>query len=233
MGAIHFLYSHYKNENHDIISKDDFQGDNNDKSYINNQNNFLNKKTNRKNDNIEESEICNNKIVKQSMGIKKNDIEDKIEQIYNLTFETNQLIKYLINNSIPLKNNSINNEYSFKIISPDIRGIILTPPKGIKNIEFVLKIKNDGIKDWPEDKTYFKIDKESTGFKTNINDIQLGYLKVGEEKEFKIEVNVIGDLAVKKYQLALDFYVGDKKCGKQIYINFQVIEDKKVNNSQK
>ena len=107
MGAIHFLYSHYKNENHDIISKDDFQENSKDKSFKNNQNNFLNKKTNRKNDNIEESEICNNKIVKQSMGIKKNDIEDKIEQIYNLTFETNQLIKYLINNSIPLKNNSI------------------------------------------------------------------------------------------------------------------------------
>ena len=107
MGAIHFLYSHYKNENHDIISKDDFQENSKDKSFKNNQNNFLNKKTNRKNDNIEESEICNNKKVKQSTGIKKNDIEDKIEQIYNLTFETNQLIKYLINNSIPLKNNSI------------------------------------------------------------------------------------------------------------------------------
>ena len=148
-----------------------------------------------------------------------------LEQVYNLTIENNKLLKNLINNQIRLKNNSINDEYSYKVVNPDLRGI-MNLQKGMKNIELFLILKNDGDKYWPEGLTKLIIDKKSTSFKTNQNEIILGYLEVGEEKRFKIEIDFLENLEVKKYQLVFDFYVGNKKYGNKIYINFQVIEDK-------
>ena len=153
-------------------------------------------------------------------------MEIKFEDIYNLLFEHDKLIKQLSKDINSLKNNSIKIEYSYKVISPDLRGIISTPPKGVKNLKFFLVLKNDGNADWPENSTRFKIDKRATCFRTNIDEIILGYLEIDQEKEFVIEVDITENLEVKKYQLVLDFYVGDKRYGNKIYINFQVIENK-------
>ena len=197
-------------------------------TFKNDNKTFLNKKTNRKNENFGEEEICSTKMFKYQTEIKNDNKEIKFVELYKLVLENNKLIKQLSNklNSLD-NNNSINNEYSYKLISPDLRGIASNPPKGVKNLKFYLVLKNDGNKDWPEFTTKFKIDKKATGFKTNVNEIMLGFLGVGQEKEFVIDIDIEGNLEVKKYQLVLDFCVGDKKYGNKIFINFQVIEDKK------
>ena len=197
-------------------------------TFKNDNKTYLNKKTNRKNENFGEEEICSTKMFKYQTEIKNDNKEIKFVDLYKLVLENNKLIKQLSNklNSLD-NNNSINNEYSYKLISPDLRGIASNPPKGVKNLKFYLVLKNDGNKDWPEFTTKFKIDKKATGFKTNINEIMLGFLGVGQEKEFAIDIYIEGNLEVKKYQLVLDFCVGDKKYGNKIFINFQVIEDKK------
>ena len=185
---------------------------------------YLNKKTNRNDENSEEDEVCKTKKIKYQTEIKEENKDIKFIDLYKLVLENNQLIKQLSNQII---SSNINNEYSYKLISPDLRGIVSNPPKGVKNLKFYLVLKNDGNKDWPEFTTKFKIDKKATGFKTNINEIILGFLGVGQEKEFVIDIDIEGNLEVKKYQLVLDFCVGDKKYGNKIFINFQVIEDKK------
>ena len=195
------LISFFKNQNNEVNPKKEFIG----KSSIDNNKNFLNKKTNRE----------------------KFNQEKELEDIYNLVLENNHLIKKLVKDINSLKNNSINDEYSYKVISPDLRGIVSYPPKKVKQLKFFLLMKNDGNKNWPEDSCKLIIDKNSTGFKTNTEVILLGFLRSGKEKEFEIDVDIIGRLEVKKYQLVLDFYVGDKKYGNKIYINFQVREDKK------
>ena len=197
-------------------------------TFKNDNKTFLNKKTNRKNENFGEEEIRSTKMFKYQTEIKNDNKEIKFVDLHKLVLENNKLIKQLSNklNSLD-NNNSINNEYSYKLISPDLRGIASNPPKGVKNLKFYLVLKNDGNKDWPEFTTKFKIDKKATGFKTNVNEIMLGFLGVGQEKEFVIDIDIEGNLEVKKYQLVLDFCVGDKKYGNKIFINFQVIEDKK------
>ena len=197
-------------------------------TFKNDNKTYLNKKTKRKNENLGEEEICPRKRFKYQTEIKNNNKELNYEDLYKLVLENRQLIKQLSNklNSLD-NNNSINNEYSYKLISPDLRGIASNPPKGVKNLKFYLVLKNDGNKDWPEFTTKFKIDKKATGFKTNTNEIMLGFLGVGQEKEFVIDIDIEGNLEVKKYQLVLDFCVDDKKYGNKIFINFQVIDDKK------
>ena len=197
-------------------------------TFKNDNKTYLNKKTNRKNENFGEEEIRSTKMFKYQTEIKNDNKEIKFVELYKLVLENNKLIKQLSNklNSLD-NNNSINNEYSYKLISPDLRGIASNPPKGVKNLKFYLVLKNDGNKDWPEFTTKFKIDKKATRFKTNVNEIMLGFLGVGQEKEFVIDIDIEGNLEVKKYQLVLDFCVGDKKYGNKIFINFQVIEDKK------
>ena len=187
---------------------------------------YLNKKTNRNDDKSEEEDICTTKKVKYQTEIKKENKDIKFIDLYKLVLENNQLIKQL-SNQIISSNNFINNEYSYKLISPDLRGIVSNPPKGVKNLKFYLVLRNDGNKDWPEFTTKFKIDKRATGFKTNINEIMLGFLGIGQEKEYVLDIDIIGNLEVKKYQLVLDFYVDDKKYGNKIFIYFQVIDNKK------
>ena len=45
-------------------------------------------------------------------------------------------------------------------------------------------------------------------------------------KKVKININVLGELEEKKYQLVLFFSVNNKVYGNKIYINFEVKEDK-------
>ena len=196
-------------------------------SFKNDNKIYLNKKTNRNDENSEEDEICTTKKVKYQTEIKNENKDIKFIDLYKLVLENNQLIKQLSNQIISSNNNFINNEYSYKLISPDLRGIVSNPPKGVKNLKFHLVLKNDGNKDWPEFTTKFKIDKRATGFKTNINEIMLGFLGIGQEKEYVLDIDIIGNLEVKKYQLVLDFYVDDKKYGNKIFIYFQVIDNKK------
>ena len=226
MGILNFIISNFQKENSEFnTNKDNLiisESLNNSKE----NKNFLNKKTSRKDNNLDDNEIQKNKKVKNTNEYKNNDQQNwMLEQVYNLTKENNKLLKNLTNNQIQLKNNSINDEYSYKVVDPDLRGI-MNLQKGMKNIELFLILKNDGDKYWPEGLTKLIIDKKSTSFKTNQNEIILGYLEVGEEKRFKIEIDFLENLEVKKYQLVFDFYVGNKKYGNKIYINFQVIEDK-------
>ena len=96
------LISFFKNQNNEVNPKKEFIG----KSSIDNNKNFLNKKTNRE----------------------KFNQEKELEDIYNLVLENNHLIKKLVKDINSLKNNSINDEYSYKVISPDLRGIVSYPP---------------------------------------------------------------------------------------------------------
>ena len=191
---------------------------------------LLGKKKNRTNDTFEKDYMNERKnVCYQSEIINDNEKEkenNRLDEIYNLTLETNQLVKKLTNDFYKNNNSIINNDYSYQVVSPDLRDIISTPPTGVKNLSFVLTMKNDGNKDWPEHLTKLVVDKTETGFFTNANEIKLGYLGVEQQKVVKIKVDIVGKLEEKKYQLVLCFCVGGKIYGNKIYINFQVKDDK-------
>ena len=193
-----------------------------------NNTNLLNNKRNRPNDNYEKEYMDERRNVRYQTEIsEENEGNNNIlNDIYNYYKEKNELVKKIANN---FKNNNyfiINNEYSYQVIRPDLRGVISTPPTGVKNLSFDITMKNDGNKDWPENLTKLIVDKKETGFRTNVNEIKLGYLGVGQEKEVKIIVDIVGKLEEIKYQLVLDFCVDNKIYGNKIYINFQVKDDK-------
>ena len=56
--------------------------------------------------------------------------------------------------------------------------------------------------------------------------MNLGSLQVGQQKNIKIDVDILDKLEENKYRLVLDFCVNDKEFGNKIYFNFQVIDDK-------
>jgi hypothetical protein len=213
-----------KNKNND--SENDI--DNNiETKVLDDKNNYLNKKTKRDNYNINDNDISNNKKVKYQTEINNKNEENMIEEIYNISIENNKILKQLLNQNTSFNKNYFNNnEYSFEVINPDLRDIVSYPPKGVKNLIFDLVLKNNGNKDWPENSTKLNIDKNATGFDTDFNEIKIGYLKVGMIKKVKININVLGELEEKKYQLVLYFSVNNKVYGNKIYINFQVKEDK-------
>ena len=213
-----------KNKNND--SENDI--DNNiETKVLGDKNNYLNKKTKRDNCNINDNDISNNKKVKYQTEINNKNEENIIEEIYNISIENNKILKQLLNQNTSFNKNYFNNnEYSFEVINPDLRDIVSYPPKGVKNLIFDLVLKNNGNKDWPENSTKLNIDKNATGFDTDFNEIKIGYLKVGMIKKVKININVLGELEEKKYQLVLYFSVNNKIYGNKIYINFQVKEDK-------
>lgn len=124
-----------------------------------------------------------------------------------------------------LENNNINNRiYSYKVIDPDLRGII-NCPKEVKNLIIDLVFLNNGSKNWPEN-TKLRIDRNGTNFRTNLTEVNLGTLQVGQQKNIKIDADIIDKLEENKYRFALDFCVNDREYGNKIYINFQIIDDK-------
>ena len=124
-----------------------------------------------------------------------------------------------------LENHNINNRiYSYKVIDPDLRGII-NCPKEVKNLIIDLVFLNNGSKNWPEN-TKLRIDRNGTNFRTNLTEVNLGTLQVGQQKNIKIDADIIDKLEENKYRFALDFCVNDREYGNKIYINFQIIDDK-------
>ena len=117
-----------------------------------------------------------------------------------------------------LENNNINNRiYSYKVIDPDLRGII-NCPKEVQNLIIDLVFLNNGSKNWPEN-TKLRIDRNGTNFRTNLTEVNLGTLQVGQQKNIKIDADIIDKLEENKYRFALDFCVNDREYGNKIYIN--------------
>ena len=210
MGIFNFISSFFSEENSE-----------NNKSLLNN-------KRNRSNDTYEKDYMNERKNVRYQSEISNDNEKENnmLNNIYNITLETNQIIKKFTKDFYKNNNFINNNEYSYQVVSPDLRDVISTPPTGVKNLSFVLEMKNDGNKDWPENLTKLVVDKTETGFRTNVNEIKLGYLGVGQQKKVKIEVDIVGRIEEKKYQLVLNFCVDNIIYGNKIYINFQVKDNK-------
>ena len=93
-----------------------------------------------------------------------------------------------------------------------------------QNLIIDLVFLNNGSKNWPEN-TKLRIDRNGTNFRTNLTEINLGTLQVGQQKNIKIDADIVDKLEENKYRFALDFCVNDREFGNKIYINFQIIED--------
>ena len=178
----------------------------------NNDSKVLNIKRTRPEYDLEENDINKNKKFKSRTEI------EITNRIFNLEQEVKKLNQRLdlIENKIIIKD-----DYSYEILSPDLRGIICYPPKGVRELTFELVFKNNGKKDWPEN-TKLIIDRKNTNFLTNFTEINLGFLGVGEEKKIKIYIDLVGKLEEQKYQFVLNFFVQNEVIKPKIYINFQV-----------
>ena len=158
--------------------------------------NLLNRKRNRTNENLED--------IEERINHRLNDLEHRVEV---------------------LENNFINNIfYSYEVVDPDLRGI-MNCPKGVKKLIQNLILKNNGNQDWPNS-TILRIDRNLTNFNTNFKEVNLGILRVGNQKSIKLEIDIVDELEENKYRLVLDFCVNGRAFGNKIYINFQIIEDK-------
>ena len=216
MGIFYALFSYFRKENKDE------NPDENSFFYLNGDNllssefegkdiNFLQIKRNRTNNNLEESDenINNNK-------------RKKIENVIKIMNRLDDLELRVRN----IENNFINNNiYSYQVIDPDLRDIIKCP-KGVQSLIIDLVLKNNGNINWPENFTKLRVDRNDTNFRTNFTEVNLGFLGVGQQKKFKMVVDIVGKLEENKYRLALDFCVNNGIFGDKIYINFQVIDDK-------
>ena len=216
MGIFLKLLSSFKNEKLDQ-NEEIFYLDSNFPSLIsetseNNASKVLNIKRTRPEYDLEENDINKNKKFKSRTEI---EITNRISNLEQEVKKLNQRLD-LIENKIIIKD-----DYSYEILSPDLRGIICYPPKGVRELTFELVFKNNGKKDWPEN-TKLIIDRKNTNFLTNFTEINLGFLGVGEEKKIKIYIDLVGKLEEQKYQFVLNFFVQNEVIKPKIYINFQV-----------
>ena len=216
MGIFLKFLSSFKNEKLDQ-NEEIFYLDSNFPSLIsetseNNDSKVLNIKRTRPEYDLEENDINKNKKFKSRTEI---EITNRISNLEQEVKKLNQRLD-LIENKIIIKD-----DYSYEILSPDLRGIICYPPKGVRELTFELVFKNNGKKDWPEN-TKLIIDRKNTNFLTNFTEINLGFLGVGEEKKIKIYIDLVGKLEEKKYQFVLNFFVQNEVIKPKIYINFQV-----------
>ena len=216
MGIFLKFLSSFKNEKLDQ-NEEIFYLDSNFPSLIsetseNNASKVLNIKRTRPEYDLEENDINKNKKFKSRTEI---EITNRISNLEQEVKKLNQRLD-LIENKIIIKD-----DYSYEILSPDLRGIICYPPKGVRELTFELVFKNNGKKDWPEN-TKLIIDRKNTNFLTNFTEINLGFLGVGEEKKIKIYIDLVGKLEEKKYQFVLNFFVQNEVIKPKIYINFQV-----------
>ena len=216
MGIFLKFLSSFKNEKLDQ-NEEIFYLDSNFPSLIsetseNNDSKVLNIKRTRPKYDLEENDINKNKKFKSRTEI---EITNRISNLEQEVKKLNQRLD-LIENKIIIKD-----DYSYEILSPDLRGIICYPPKGVRELTFELVFKNNGKKDWPEN-TKLIIDRKNTNFLTNFTEINLGFLGVGEEKKIKIYIDLVGKLEEQKYQFVLNFFVQNEVIKPKIYINFQV-----------
>ena len=216
MGIFLKLLSSFRNEKLDQ-NEEVFYLDSNFPSLIsetseNNDSKVLNIKRTRPKYDLEENDINKNKKFKSRTEI---EITNRISNLEQEVKKLNQRLD-LIENKIIIKD-----DYSYEILSPDLRGIICYPPKGVRELTFELVFKNNGKKDWPEN-TKLIIDRKNTNFLTNFTEINLGFLGVGEEKKIKIYIDLVGKLEEQKYQFVLNFFIQNEVIKPKIYINFQV-----------
>ncbi len=216
MGIFLKFLSSFRNEKLDQ-NEEVFYLDSNFPSLIsetseNNDSKVLNIKRTRPEYHLEENDINKNKKFKSRTEI---EITNRISNLEQEVKKLNQRLD-LIENKIIIKD-----DYSYEILSPDLRGIICYPPKGVRELTFELVFKNNGKKDWPEN-TKLIIDRKNTNFLTNFTEINLGFLGVGEEKKIKIYIDLVGKLEEQKYQFVLNFFVQNEVIKPKIYINFQV-----------
>ena len=216
MGIFLKFLSSFRNEKLDQ-NEEIFYLDSNFPSLIsetseNNDSKVLNIKRTRPEYDLEENDINKNKKFKSRTEI---EITNRISNLEQEVKKLNQRLD-LIENKIIIKD-----DYSYEILSPDLRGIICYPPKGVRELTFELVFKNNGKKDWPEN-TKLIIDRKNTNFLTNFTEINLGFLGVGEEKKIKIYIDLVGKLEEQKYQFVLNFFVQNEVIKPKIYINFQV-----------
>ena len=216
MGIFLKFLSSFKNQKLDQ-NEEIFYLDSNFPSLIsetseNNDSKVLNIKRTRPEYDLEENDINKNKKFKSRTEI---EITNRISNLEQEVKKLNQRLD-LFENKIIIKD-----DYSYEILSPDLRGIICYPPKGVRELTFELVFKNNGKKDWPEN-TKLIIDGKNTNFLTNFTEINLGSLGVGEEKKIKIYIDLVGKLEEQKYQFVLNFFVQNEVIKPKIYINFQV-----------
>jgi len=216
MGIFLKLLSSFRNEKLDQ-NEEVFYLDSNFPSLIsetseNNDSKVLNIKRTRPKYDLEENDINKNKKFKSRTEI---EITNRISNLEQEVKKLNQRLDLFENKHI------IKDDYSYEILSPDLRGIICYPPKGVRELTFELVFKNNGKKDWPEN-TKLIIDRKNTNFLTNFTEINLGFLGVGEEKKIKIYIDLVGKLEEQKYQFVLNFFVQNEVIKPKIYINFQV-----------
>ena len=216
MGIFLKFLSSFKNEKLDQ-NEEIFYLDSNFPSLIsetseNNDSKVLNIKRTRPEYDLEENDINKYKKFKSRTEI---EITNRISNLEQEVKKLNQRLD-LFENKIIIKD-----DYSYEILSPDLRGIICYPPKGVRELTFELVLKNNGKKDWPEN-TKLIIDRKNTNFLTNFTEINLGFLGVGEEKKIKIYIDLVGKLEEQKYQFVLNFFVQNEVIKPKIYINFQV-----------
>ena len=216
MGIFLKFLSSFKNEKLDQ-NEEIFYLDSNFPSLIsetseNNDSKVLNIKRTRPEYDLEENDINKNKKFKSRTEI---EITNRISNLEQEVKKLNQRLD-LFENKIIIKD-----DYSYEILSPDLRGIICYPPKGVRELTFELVFRNNGKKDWPEN-TKLIIDRKNTNFLTNFTEINLGFLGVGEEKKIKIYIDLVGKLEEQKYQFVLNFFVQNEVIKPKIYINFQV-----------
>ena len=216
MGIFLKFLSSFRNEKLDQ-NEEVFYLDSNFPSLIsetseNNDSKVLNIKRTRPKYDLEENDINKNKKFEGRTEI---EITNRISNLEQEVKKLNQRLD-LFENKIIIKD-----DYSYEILSPDLRGIICYPPKGVRELTFELVFKNNGKKDWPEN-TKLIIDRKNTNFLTNFTEINLGFLGVGEEKKIKIYIDLVGKLEEQKYQFVLNFFVQNEVIKPKIYINFQV-----------
>ena len=216
MGIFLKFLSSFKNEKLDQ-NEEIFYLDSNFPSLIsetseNNDSKVLNIKRTRPKYDLEENDINKNKKFEGRTEI---EITNRISNLEQEVKKLNQRLD-LFENKIIIKD-----DYSYEILSPDLRGIICYPPKGVRELTFELVFKNNGKKDWPEN-TKLIIDRKNTNFLTNFTEINLGFLGVMEEKKIKIYIDLVGKLEEQKYQFVLNFFVKNEVIKPKIYINFQV-----------
>ena len=216
MGIFLKFLSSFRNEKLDQ-NEEVFYLDSNFPSLIsetseNNDSKVLNIKRTRPEYDLEENDINKNKKFKSRTEI---EITNRISNLEQEVKKLNQRLD-LFENKIIIKD-----DYSYEILSPDLRGIICYPPKGVRELTFELVFRNNGKKDWPEN-TKLIIDRKNTNFLTNFTEINLGFLGVGEEKKIKIYIDLVGKLEEQKYQFVLNFFVQNEVIKPKIYINFQV-----------
>ena len=91
--------------------------------------------------------------------------------------------------------------------------------------EITFRIKNNGNKDWKENETFLKTNKNS---QLVINDYKLNALRRGEAKWINLNIPSINEISDGNYNIFLDFCVNNQIYGEPIKIVVKILPDEKL-----